>query len=129
MNVEDNLIRDLAQYRSQFISDLNYTVELSFHKGSTSYKGIAEIHFKLRDGADEIPIDFIGSEIETIEINGSLFEDYRYESWKIHIPTEQLVKGNNLIRVSYQNQFDTNGVGLHRFMEKETQLEFIFSVM
>jgi aminopeptidase N len=127
MNVEDNLIRDLAQYRSQFISDLNYTVELSFHKGSTSYKGIAEIHFKLRDGADEIPIDFIGSEIETIEINGSLFEDYRYESWKIHIPTEQLVKGNNLIRVSYQNQFDTNGVGLHRFMEKETQLEYIFS--
>jgi len=127
MNIEDNLTLQLASFRSKVISKTDYEIFLDFQGGSRAYEGRTKIRFTLLEKGKDIPIDFISEQIISLKVNGKKISEIDYHHWKILLPEEFLTEGENHVEVHYKNDFDTNGVGLHRFVEDDSKAEYIFS--
>ena len=72
-------------------------------------------------------LDFQGDKLNQVSINGAVVPQPSIENHRIYLPTNKLKSGKNRIEVQYENQFDTNGRGLHRFVDSVDGNEYFFS--
>ena len=126
MSLDDNLSLELASYRTELISGVEYDIELSFQEGSKSYHGTAKISFNLKKDA-QIPLDFISKRLIKLSVNDRDVEIPDFQKCGITLSQNLLVRGHNDVMIEYVNDYDTNGTGLHKFVEEQSGSEYIFS--
>lgn len=117
---QDVLTRDFAQKRSKQISDIHYDVKLSFKPKTEKYNGICKIKFSSK--SENIVLDFIG-DVKKVLVNG---KELKYKKTKYSLEIKA-IKGNNIVEIHYENEYDHTGSGLHQFIDPEDGNEYIYS--
>lgn len=121
----DVLTRDLAQKRAKTISNLKYSLSINLKKSIKTYTGKCILTFFLSNKDEPLILDFTGN-IKKLSINEKEASFGTFEN-KISISPENLSLGENKLEISYENEFDTTGDGLHKFDDPEDHSEYIYS--
>jgi aminopeptidase N len=117
---ERGLDQTSAELRKQQVSNPSYQIHLRLNAQGSDFNGRNIIDFDFqplanRKGSD-LTIDFTNGEISQLIINGEP-GDYKYNSFFISIPEQQLVTGNNRIEISYNHPYSKDGAGLYFFKD------------
>jgi aminopeptidase N len=111
-----------AKLRSESVlSGINYTFYMNLKKGP-EYHGNVNINFSLKK-VENVFLDFRGKKIVNFRVNdGSLIseENEIQELWqkpKLNLKAEWLLEGSNSIEIQFDNDYDTDGNGLHTFTD------------
>ena len=123
---EDVLTREFAEKRAELISDVSYKLRIFLKKNSKTYKGQCEIKFFLKQVDGYLKVDFIGSNIKMVVVNGQI-ANYKKEEFAILIQEKYLNEGQNMVEVEYENQYDYTGTGLHHFVDPEDKREYLYT--
>jgi len=125
----NNLLQSEAESRSKQVSNVAYTLTLSFVKGSDEYEGTCTITFEKSAEAclGDLFLDFVGKEILELVANGEkVCKEGVFEENRVQI--KDLVKpGKNTITIKYLNDFDHTGAGIHKFTDPVDQQEYIYT--
>ncbi len=124
----DVLSQDEAIARAQLVSDISYEIQLDLTAGASTYRGDVTVRFAYvaSDGdADGTFLDHRGGGIERIEVNGEELEPPAGE-FRIPLPASML-RAQNVVRVSYEHEYDHTGDGFHQFIDPEDGSEYLYS--
>ena len=113
-----------ARQRATRVSDISYEVALDLVAGAPTYRGDATITFRTT-GDGPLFLDFRGRTIERLEVNGRAMEP-DWTGYRLTLPTE-VVSAEMVVRVQYENDFDTTGDGFHRFVDPEDGAEYVYT--
>jgi len=131
MTISTHVERDFAIRRSELISSIDYEIFLNLPGGSEFYEGKTIIRLEFTSGSKALDLDFISHKIQSIKVNGSETIAFTHHKNRLSIPKDCFAcipeDGQHRIEICYQNRFDKNGMGLHRYMEPGKDQEFIFS--
>jgi aminopeptidase N len=115
-----------AAHRSSSIeSPVEYDIYLHLEKGK-DYNGAIRIQMKLKKTKD-LFLDFAGKNVLSLQINSHPAQDLSeegqklFKEGKLHLPEEQLKIGENCLVVKFQNEYNTDGNGLHTFTDTDGQ--------
>ena len=122
-----NLTREEALARSQQVSSVAYRLYFEFAEGARSYDGRAQLSFDLRSVPSSLFLDFQGDQLKKLSINGQIVEDAAISKHRVALARELLKPGRNQVILEYRNEFDTNGSGLHRFVDPADGRAYFFS--
>jgi aminopeptidase N len=128
------LTQTLAVERAELVSNVSYDLSVVLDEKSPQFRGtvIAEFNYlKQPDEKQNMWLDFRGGTIERLDINGARItqgkDGYSREGSLLWIPVKALKKGANRINVSYMQNYNTNGVGLHRFQDPEDNEVYLYT--
>ena len=124
----DVLSQDEAVARARLVSDISYEIHLDLVAGASAYRGDVTIRFGYAagdDGAAGVFLDHRGGGIERIEVNGEEIESPTGE-YRIPLPASAL-QASNVVRVSYEHEYDHTGDGFHQFIDPEDGSEYLYS--
>jgi aminopeptidase N len=107
------------------VSDIDYDLTFVL-TGEESFSATSEIHFSLNDPSIPLTIDLDQANITQLEVNGKVITA-DYNNWFITLAAEDLLKGNNLVSVSFTRKHSTNGEGLHRFTDPVDNRVYVYS--
>ena len=99
------ITKDYCEERSKFVKNVSYDITIALTRWAY-YFGTNTINFTLRHVPEELCIDFAGSEISSVEVNGSKV-DAIFSRNKIRI-NSGLQKGKNTVKLSFYNQYKNN---------------------
>ncbi len=122
-----DLTREEARLRAMQVSSVDYRLHFRFVRGSGQYDGEAEVAFSLKSVPDRLFLDFQGDRLTKLRINGQSIERPVIENHRVYLKPEYLKAGRNQVRLVYNNDFDTDGTGLHRFVDPVDGREYFFS--
>lgn len=114
-----------AQARAARISDVSYELTLDLIAGAERYRGTNVIHFS-DSGQGDTFIDLTGETIEFLSLNGEQINNPDWNGHRITLPGD-LLKAENLLHITYENQYDHTGDGLHQFIDPEDNQEYLYS--
>lgn len=114
-NLQSNLTREEAIDRASRVANVRYRLLLSLEK-SPSYSGEEIISFDLKNSGKDIRLDFFLGDIRSLEINGKSSPVQRTSTY-LMLPGTLLQKGPNLVKLSFTTKMQTNGTGLHYFVD------------
>ena len=101
-NVRPSLTYEETEGRLKAVSDLKYLLTLSLSV-KENYDGCIEIRFTLKEKSNDIFLDYNGSEVKFIKINGNLVScEEIFSKHKIIIPYQKQEIGENIVNV-YEN--------------------------
>ena len=121
----DVLDKNDANRRSNSISDTDYQIQLHLPGGgSPTYSGETIVQFESSDGSETF-LDFTGTEILTLHVNGTEVTNPSWTGHRLHI--ENLSRGPNKVVISYVNEYDHTGDGFHQFIDPEDQKEYVYT--
>ncbi len=123
--LHDVLAREEARERAARVGPLDYHVELDLEAGRETYRGEARLRFSLA-GSGDLFLDFRGGTIELLEINGRALEAAERPGCRIVLPAAMLGPEVD-VRIVYENAFDRNGDGFHRFIDPVDGAEYCYS--
>ncbi len=123
----DVLSQDEAIARAQLVSDISYEIHLDLTAGTSAYRGDVTVCFDYvaSDGASGTFLDHRGGGIERIEVNGEEIERPTGE-YRIPLPASAL-QARNVVRVTYEHEYDHTGDGFHQFVDPEDGSEYLYS--
>ncbi|CAN5674613.1 aminopeptidase N [soil metagenome] len=121
----DVLTQVEAVERAGRVSDVAYTLVIDLRLGQRTYRGRCTLDFSVHDLARPLFIDFKGGRIDEFTVNGSIVVPQR-EGDRIVLPAAFLSKRVH-VEARYENDFDTGGDGLHRFVDPEDGQEYLYS--
>ena len=123
----DVLSQDEAIARAQLVSDISYEIQLDLTAGASTYRGDVTVRFAYvaSDGGSGTFLDHRGGGIERIEVNGEELERPAGE-YRIPLPASAL-RASNVVRVSYEHEYDHTGDGFHQFVDPEDGSEYLYS--
>ena len=121
-----NLTQSEAEHRAALITEVEYDLALSLQADSPDYEGDCRIRFRHQDPQAGTFLDFTGGEIERIELNDEEIGAAAWAGHRIALPGEAL-REENIVRIVYRNDFDRDGVGLHKFSDPEDGAEYIYT--
>jgi len=107
--------------------NLSYNLFLKFHRGET-YEGHVIAHFDLQKTSSDFFIDWAGTELKELTINGTKIENpesIRNDRF-ITLPEANLKVGKNELKIVFKNNYARNGQGLHSFIDTDTK-QYIYS--
>ena len=117
---DNNLKIEEAIKRKEQISDVHYNLNIVIDKASKTYNGETLIKFNFRGkNDDELQIDFITKNINSIKLNNQEITNYKTDDFLITIPTRILKNSSNTITLNYTNEYNKTGSGFHRFIDPE----------
>jgi aminopeptidase N len=120
----DVLTRAEAEARARRVGQADYEVTLDLPGGSSSYRGEATISFASA-GSGPLFLDFRGRRITRLEVNGrGLAPDWN--GYRLTLPAD-VVDARMVVRIDYENDFDTGGDGFHRFVDPEDDAEYLYT--
>ena len=124
----DVLSQDEAIARARLVSDISYEIHLDLTAGASTYRGDVTVHFAYvaSDSADDgVFLDHRGGGIERLEVNGEELEPPSGE-YRIPLPASAL-RASNVVRVTYEHEYDHTGDGFHQFVDPEDGGEYLYS--
>jgi aminopeptidase N len=122
-----NLTREEALARSRQVSSVEYQLYFEFAEGSRSYDGRVKLTFDLRSAPPSLFLDFQGDQLKSLSINGQKVAGASIRNYRVALPRALLKPGPNRVILEYRNDFDTNGSGLHRFVDPADGRAYFFS--
>ncbi len=120
----DILTQSEAEGRAARIAGAAYTLDIRLTRGAPTYRGDVTIQFPLSGEGDTF-LDFRGKTIERLEINGAVSEP-DWTGYRLTLPAAAL-REQNLVRVTYENEYDHTGDGLHQFIDPEDGEEYVYT--
>ena len=114
-----------AQERAGRVSDVGYTLSLSLSKGSPTYDGQVTVRFNLADPSEGTFLDCTSKSIVSLAVNGSPAE-IRHERNRLFLDGSTLASVN-VVEISYTNEYDHIGAGLHQFVDPEDGEEYLYT--
>jgi aminopeptidase N len=121
----DILTREEAAGRAARLGRIAYDIALDLDADQTTYRGDVRISFSVR-GTDDLFLDFRGGAIELLEVNGTRVERPDRPGARIVLPG-RLLRPSTSLRVTYENAYDTNGDGFHRFVDPLDGEVYVYS--
>jgi len=119
------LSQEQASLRSARVSDVNY--DLTFNLSEKSqFSATSTIEFLLKDNDSALTVDLNDAVINALTVNGNIVNP-DYNKWFISIPATALMKGKNVITVSYIREHSADGEGLHRFKDPVDGKVYLYS--
>jgi aminopeptidase N len=114
-----------AYLRSSRVSDVHYNLNFSLSE-KTHFSATSSIEFMLNDNNSALTVDLNNATIEKLIVNNNVLKP-TYNKWFITVPADALIKGNNVITVSFTREHSTNGEGLHRFKDPVDNKVYLYS--
>jgi len=114
-----------AQERAGRVSDVAYALSLSLSKGSPTYDGQLTVRFKLADPSAGTFLDCTSKSIDSLRVNGS-DADVKHERNRLYLDGSDL-SAENVVEISYTNEYDHIGAGLHQFVDPEDGEEYLYT--
>jgi len=121
----DVLTRDEAAARAARVGPIAYDIRLELSAEQTTYRGEVRITFPVRGTAD-LFLDFRGGTIEHLEVNGMPVDRPERPGARIVLPGPLLAPETS-VRVVYENAYDRNGDGFHRFVDPVDGEVYVYS--
>lgn len=119
------LSQEQAYLRSSRVSDVHY--DLTFNLSEKSlFSATSTIDFVLKDNKSALTVDLNDAGINELTVNGKPIKPV-YNKWFITLPANVLVKGKNVVKVSYTREHSTDGEGLHRFKDPVDGKVYLYS--
>ncbi len=113
-----------AAARALRVSEVSYSIRLDFVAGQATYHGDVTIQFTTT-GEEPLFLDFRGRDISHLMLNGTSIEP-DWTGYRLTLPGEHL-RATNELRIEYENDYDTTGDGLHRFVDPEDGSEYVYT--
>ena len=126
--VIDALDRQTANMRKGRIADLQYELFVDVHSSSEEFLGEVTIRFDLADASSDLSIDFGGGTVQEIRVNDEQIAA-NYNEYFIVVPATALRGGTNVIDIVYRHPYDENGTGLHRFVDPQDRLTYLYTYL
>ncbi len=127
-SVKDVLSESDATERYENISNVKYRLELDLPgNASKTYSGVLNTTFAVQNSSETF-LDFTGSEITSLELNGTAVTDPNWNGHRLWIgPQDGLITGENSVELKYINDYDHTGDGFHQFIDPEDNQEYVYS--
>jgi aminopeptidase N len=122
--IRDVLTRDEAASRAARVGPVAYDIALDL-TASQTYRGDVRITFPVR-GTEDLFLDFRGGIIERLEVNGTPVDRPDRPGARIVLPGT-LLEPVSIVRVVYENVYDRNGDGFHRFVDPVDGEAYVYS--
>jgi aminopeptidase N len=126
--IADALDLETAQQRASRITNVRYDVFIDVVSRTDEFAGEVRIAFDLTDASSDLTVDFSGGSIASILVNGDPV-DVNYSGYFITISADNLIVGENSIEISYAHPFVEDGTGLHRFVDPEDGLTYLYTYL
>jgi aminopeptidase N len=126
--VADALDLDTAQDRASRVSNVRYDIFVDVVSRADEFAGDVRIAFDLADASSDLTIDFSGGSIASILVNDNPV-DIDYNDYFITIHAPSLAVGPNTIEIAYAHPFVEDGTGLHRFVDPEDGLTYLYTYL
>ncbi|MCB1049298.1 MAG: aminopeptidase N [Acidobacteria bacterium] len=126
---QDNQTQTFANERSQTVGQPNYQLFFAFEPGQENYTGSSQIDLELLHTTPELIIDFSGKSVDQVFWDDQALSDFRFsaENGVIHIPIPSSPTGSHQLKIVYTGTFSRNGAGLHRFVDPQDGLEYLYT--
>src|SRR5450759_5393675 len=111
--------------RAARVGPIAYDIRLELSAEQTTYRGEVRITFPVRGTAD-LFLDFRGGTIEHLEVNGMPVDRPERPGARIVLPGPLLAPETS-VRVVYENAYDRNGDGFHRFVDPVDGEVYVYS--
>jgi aminopeptidase N len=129
--IEAGVSQTLAKWRAANYSDVRYKLNLTLEKMSPTLKGTIEI--RVKNNADQIVLDWRKirgkedlSKISSVSINE---KTANYEEINEHLVFKNdVVKGENVIKLDFTSPIATSGAAITRYVDKEDGAEYVYSL-
>jgi aminopeptidase N len=126
--VTDALDRQTARMRKARLADLQYELFVDIQSSTDEFLGEATIRFDLADASSDLSIDFSGGTVQEVRVNDELVVA-SYNDYFIIVPAGALQVGSNAIDIVYRHPYDEDGTGLHRFVDPEDGLTYLYTYL
>ncbi|HUG47462.1 MAG TPA: aminopeptidase N [Candidatus Limnocylindria bacterium] len=113
-----------AMARAQRVREARYDIRLDLRAGSPAYRGDVTLRFSV-NGEGPLFLDFRGRQIDSLEVNGEPLEP-DWTGYRLTLPAEAVTE-QMLVRIAFENDFDTTGDGFHRFVDPEDGEEYVYT--
>ena len=124
-NQRDILTQAEAESRAARVSNCRYQLALDLVRGSETYRGEIDIHFAAT-GKDDLFLDFRGKTIVRLEVNNTAVPEPNWTGYRLTLPGD-LLRNENLVYISYENDYDHTGDGFHQFKDPEDGEEYLYT--
>ena len=114
-----------AEERAAAVGEAAYALELSLTAGSERYDAEAAIRFTHAAPEAGVFLDCTALEIHSLQVNG-VERPVRHERNRLYLDGADLAAANE-VRVSYTNEYDHIGAGLHQFVDPEDGAEYLYT--
>ena len=98
---------------------------LALTKGSETYDGELTVRFNLSDPSAGTFLDCTSKSINSLTVNGSSAE-VKHERNRLYLDGADLASAN-VVAISYTNEYDHIGAGLHQFVDPEDGEEYLYT--
>ncbi len=126
--VADKLTQTVAAARQSRLANLAYTLDIDLISLADAYQGQVKMQFELNDIEQDLTIDFTGGKVLSVTVNNTDV-DINYSGFFITLAAGDLQPGQNQVVVHYQHPYDQDGTGLHRFIEPESGLTYLYTYL
>jgi len=123
--VRDVLTRDEAADRAARVGRIAYDIALDLTADATTYRGDVHLAFPVR-GTEDLFLDFRGGAIERLEVNGTAVDRPERPGARVVLPGG-LLAPETRVHVVYENEYDRNGDGFHRFVDPVDGEVYVYS--
>ena len=124
-NQRDILTQAEAEARSARVSNCHYQLQVDLTRGSETYRGEVTIRFNAT-GKEDLFLDARGKTIMLLEVNNTAVAQPNWNGYRLTIPGE-LLRNDNTIYISYENDYDHTGDGFHQFKDPEDGEEYLYT--
>ncbi|MGE3973259.1 MAG: aminopeptidase N [Bdellovibrionales bacterium] len=127
-NVDANLKETFALERSRLVKDPVYKLHIKLEKEKETFAGEETLSFRLVEKEDDVWVDFKYGEVTELLVNRIKVEKVEIKDFRIRLPEDLLVAGQNDIFIRYTQKFSKNGTGLYRFQDPQDKQVYIYSM-
>ena len=124
----DALDESTAQSRQARVSDVEYDLFVDLQGGEDRFSGEVTIRFNLSDPSADLSLDFGGGTVQRLVANGTPIAA-AYNGFFLTLPAASLRRGANSISISYEHPYDSDGTGLHRFVDPADGRTYLYSYL
>jgi aminopeptidase N len=112
-----------AQLRGSILSKVSYHLTLTLTK-QESYAGILIVKFEASDPSESLWLDFKGSKVTDLSINGQV-QPVSHTNSRLLLP--KLAQGPNSVHIKFYNKYSRDGLGLHYYKDPEDQEIYLYT--
>ena len=128
--IRDNvasLSADYAAMRKEQIKHVDYQLFVLLDAEKKYFDARVVIELGLAEkNISPVTVDFNHGTIKSISLNGETVE-WTYNDWFITLAPALFVLGENRLEIAYQRKYGTDGTGLHRFKDPETNEVYLYT--
>ncbi len=121
------LTEQQAKQRSAQVQSVDYRLSLKLAKQGDNFSGQMTMNFELAaNNQAPLSVDFHQGTIDSLKVNGKTIAS-DYQQYFLTIAPEHLKPGRNQIEIAYTAPYASNGIGLHRYIDKESGDIYLYS--